>query len=119
MDLSESLGEPVRSPQVHGEEENVPDEGEPGREERPADERHDEPAPVGAHDGPRGLEHRQEACRRVSDDSNPDESEGGDQEARKVGSESEFWRLEGPGFVWNYRVLPHVHTYVNISSKLA
>ena len=19
-----------------------------------------------------------------------------------------FWRLEGPGFVWNYRVLPHV-----------
>jgi hypothetical protein len=29
-----------------------------------------------------------------------------------------FWRLEGPGFVWNYRVLPHVHTYVNISSKL-
>lgn len=30
----------------------------------------------------------------------------------------EFWRLEGPGFVWNYRVLPHVHTYVNISSQL-
>ena len=29
-----------------------------------------------------------------------------------------FWRLEGPGFVWNYRVLPHVHTFVNISSKL-
>ncbi|HYT89227.1 MAG TPA: DUF3500 domain-containing protein [Gemmataceae bacterium] len=28
-----------------------------------------------------------------------------------------FWRLEGPGFVWNYRVLPHVHTYVNISSQ--
>ncbi len=28
-----------------------------------------------------------------------------------------FWRLEGPGFVWNYRVLPHVHTWVNISSK--
>lgn len=25
-----------------------------------------------------------------------------------------FWRLEGPGFVWNYRVLPHVHTYVHI-----
>ncbi len=25
-----------------------------------------------------------------------------------------FWRIEGPGFVWNYRVLPHVHTYVNI-----
>lgn len=30
-----------------------------------------------------------------------------------------FWRLEGPGFVWNYRVLPHVHTFVYISSKLA
>jgi hypothetical protein len=29
-----------------------------------------------------------------------------------------FWRLEGPGFVWNYRVLPHVHTYVNISSRV-
>jgi hypothetical protein len=28
-----------------------------------------------------------------------------------------FWRLEGPGFVWNYRVLPHVHCYVNISTK--
>lgn len=28
-----------------------------------------------------------------------------------------FWRLEGPGFVWNYRVLPHVHTFVNIASK--
>jgi hypothetical protein len=26
-----------------------------------------------------------------------------------------FWRLEGPGFVWNYRILPHVHTYVNIA----
>jgi hypothetical protein len=28
-----------------------------------------------------------------------------------------FWRLEGPGFVWNFRVLPHVHTYVHIRSK--
>lgn len=27
-----------------------------------------------------------------------------------------FWRLEGPGFVWNYRVLPHVHCFVNISN---
>jgi Protein of unknown function (DUF3500) len=25
-----------------------------------------------------------------------------------------YWRLEGPGFVWCYRVLPHVHTFVNI-----
>ena len=29
------------------------------------------------------------------------------------------WRLEGSGFVWSYRSLPHVHTFVNISSKLA
>jgi hypothetical protein len=29
-----------------------------------------------------------------------------------------FWRLEGPGFVWNFRVLPHVHTYVNIASQI-
>jgi hypothetical protein len=25
-----------------------------------------------------------------------------------------YWRLEGPGFVWCFRVLPHVHTFVNI-----
>jgi hypothetical protein len=30
-----------------------------------------------------------------------------------------FWRLEGPGFVWNYRVLPHVHCYVNIATAPA
>jgi hypothetical protein len=30
-----------------------------------------------------------------------------------------FWRLEGPGFVWNYRVLPHVHCYVNIATALS
>jgi len=30
-----------------------------------------------------------------------------------------FWRLEGPGFVWSFRALPHIHTWVNISSKLA
>lgn len=29
-----------------------------------------------------------------------------------------FWRLEGPGFIWNYRVLPHVHCYVNITSAV-
>lgn len=29
-----------------------------------------------------------------------------------------FWRVEGPGFVWNFRVLPHVHTFVNVSSKV-
>lgn len=28
-----------------------------------------------------------------------------------------FWRLEGPGFVWNYRILPHVHCYVNIANQ--
>jgi hypothetical protein len=26
-----------------------------------------------------------------------------------------FWRLEGPGFVWNFRPLPHVHCFVNIT----
>jgi hypothetical protein len=31
----------------------------------------------------------------------------------------DFWRLEGPGFVWNYRVLPHVHCYVNIGLQPA
>jgi len=30
-----------------------------------------------------------------------------------------YWRLEGPGFVWNYRVLPHVHCYVNIAARRA
>lgn len=27
------------------------------------------------------------------------------------------WRVEGPGFRWNFRVLPHVHCFVNISSE--
>jgi hypothetical protein len=30
-----------------------------------------------------------------------------------------YWRLEGPGFVWSFRALPHIHTFVNISSNLA
>ena len=30
-----------------------------------------------------------------------------------------FWRLEGPGFIWNYRVLPHVHCFVNITSRIS
>ena len=25
-----------------------------------------------------------------------------------------YWRLEGPGFVWSFRALPHIHTFVNI-----
>jgi hypothetical protein len=28
-----------------------------------------------------------------------------------------FWRLEGPGFVWNYRILPHVHCFVNVGAQ--
>ena len=28
------------------------------------------------------------------------------------------WRCEGSGLFWNFRVLPHVHTFVHISSKL-
>ncbi len=35
-------------------------------------------------------------------------------EGNGAGANFHFWRLEGPGFVWNYRVLPHVHTFVNI-----
>ena len=30
-----------------------------------------------------------------------------------------FWRLEGPGFVWNFRPLPHVHTFVHIRKQTA
>jgi hypothetical protein len=37
----------------------------------------------------------------------------------KDGERWHFWRLEAPGFVWNFRVLPHVHTFVYISSKIA
>jgi Protein of unknown function (DUF3500) len=29
-----------------------------------------------------------------------------------------YFRLEGPGFVWSYRALPHVHTFVNVTGKL-
>jgi hypothetical protein len=38
--------------------------------------------------------------------------------AKKKRERWSFWRLEGPGFVWNYRVLDHVHTYVNIDARL-
>jgi hypothetical protein len=40
------------------------------------------------------------------------------QKETKASEPWSFWRLEGPGFVWNFRVLPHVHVYVNISSKV-
>jgi hypothetical protein len=30
-----------------------------------------------------------------------------------------YWRLEGPGFVWSFRALPHIHTFVHVSSKLS
>jgi len=29
-----------------------------------------------------------------------------------------YWRLEGPGFVWSFRALPHIHTFVNVNSSL-
>lgn len=29
-----------------------------------------------------------------------------------------YWRLEGPGFVWNFRPLPHVHTFVQIRKNV-
>lgn len=38
-----------------------------------------------------------------------------DRDRPQPGQPWHFWRLEGPGFVWNYRVLPHVHCYVNIA----
>lgn len=34
--------------------------------------------------------------------------------AEKGNDRWDYWRLEGPGFVWNYRVLPHVHCFVNV-----
>jgi hypothetical protein len=30
-----------------------------------------------------------------------------------------YWRLEGPGFVWSFRALPHIHTFVYVNGKLA
>ena len=27
----------------------------------------------------------------------------------------DWWRLEGPAFVWNFRGIPHVHVWVNVS----
>jgi hypothetical protein len=39
----------------------------------------------------------------------------GERSAREPWS---FWRLEGPGFVWSFRALPHIHTFVNVSSRL-
>jgi hypothetical protein len=30
-----------------------------------------------------------------------------------------YWRLEGPGFVWSFRAMPHIHTFVHVNSKLA
>jgi hypothetical protein len=29
----------------------------------------------------------------------------------------DIWRIEGPSFVWHFRGSPHVHAYINISSK--
>lgn len=34
--------------------------------------------------------------------------------AEKGNDRWDSWRIEGPGFVWNYRVLPHVHCFVNV-----
>jgi hypothetical protein len=38
-----------------------------------------------------------------------------DKDRPQEGEPWHFWRLEGPGFVWNYRVIPHVHCFVNIA----
>ena len=34
--------------------------------------------------------------------------------AEKGNDRWDAWRIEGPGFIWNYRVLPHVHCFVNV-----
>ena len=39
------------------------------------------------------------------------------EDAEKGNDRWDYWRLEGPGFVWNYRVLPHVHCFVNVVSQ--
>jgi len=35
-------------------------------------------------------------------------------DAEKGNDRWDAWRIEGPGFIWNYRVLPHVHCFVNV-----
>ena len=30
----------------------------------------------------------------------------------------DIWRVEGPSFVWHFRGAPHVHTYINIGTKV-
>ena len=42
-----------------------------------------------------------------------------DKDSEMAKQQWSYWRLEGPGFVWSYRALPHIHTFVNISSKIA
>ena len=40
------------------------------------------------------------------------------QEGKNSASEPwTYWRLEGPGFVWNFRPLPHVHCFVNVQQS--
>ena len=29
--------------------------------------------------------------------------------------EYDIWRLEGPAFVWHFRGVPHVHTWVHVA----
>ena len=42
-----------------------------------------------------------------------------DANSRYPAGQWNFWRLEGPGFVWNFRVLEHVHCFVNIALQPA
>lgn len=42
-----------------------------------------------------------------------------DKDSEMAKQQWSFWRLEGPGFVWSYRALPHIHTFVNVSAKLS
>jgi hypothetical protein len=37
------------------------------------------------------------------------------EEGRLIAGEYDIWRLEGPAFVWHFRGVPHVHTWVHVA----
>jgi len=37
------------------------------------------------------------------------------EEGRLTAGEYDIWRLEGPAFVWHFRGVPHVHTWVHVA----
>ena len=56
-----------------------------------------------------GLDKLRLSFYKTDADGDPDLGEDG---------EWEVWRVEGPTFVWHFRGAPHVHTYVNITTKV-